>query len=251
MSMHHASETHGPERLWHLSHPARRLLLLGPPLVLAVFTVLHPQPDVNTQALLDASTWFMAYHVIQLPLLGLVTVSVFLLADELGRASAWPTCLGMGAFLLFFGSYDTLAGMGTALAMRSTSGLPASQQDAVFNIVKDWPGMEMWVFWLSIVGTWGWVLAVGYLAFAARSAGMPRAQWIPLGMAAFFLLGGHPAPFGTLAFGSLFVATLVHERRSGRAQVAAPAPGAVVAGGQEASAPLRRQRWAHGRGADA
>lgn len=249
MSEQRTSETIGSGVLWHLSNPARRLLLLVPPLVLSVFTVLHPQPDVNTQALREASTWFMGYHMIQLPLLGLVTISVFLLADELGRASAWPTCLGMGAFLLFFGSYDTLAGMGTGLAMRSTNGLPTSQQDAVFDIVKDWPGLEMSVFWLSLVGTWGWVLAVGYLAYSARASGARRGQWIPLAMAAFFLMGGHPAPFGTLAFGSLFVAALMHERQSARAKVA-PA-GTSAAAPRAAAVPLDRQGSALGGGVDA
>jgi hypothetical protein len=209
-------QTTGRDRLWQLPTPARRLLLLGPPLALAGFTILHPQPDEHTQALMDASTWFMAYHMVQLPLIGLVAISVLLLADEFGRASAWPICLGMGTFLVFFSAYDTLAGIGTGLAMRGTRGLSESQQDTVFDLVKTWPAADPWVFWLSIVGTGGWVLALGYLTVTTRAAGAPRAQWIFLGLAAFFLMLGHPAPFGTVAFGSLFIATLIHERQSSR-----------------------------------
>jgi hypothetical protein len=191
-------------------------------LAFAAFTILHPQPDENTQALMDASTWFMAYHMIQLPLIGLVAVSVLLLADAFGRASAWPVCLGMGTFLVFFSAYDTLAGVGTGLAMRGARGLPETQQDAVFSLVKTWPAAEPWVFWLSIVGTGGWILALGYLTITARAGGVPRAQWIFLGLAAFFLLLGHPAPFGTLAFGSLFIAALIHERHTSHAHGRAP-----------------------------
>ena len=202
----------GGDRLWHLSPLTRRLLVVGPPLVLAGFTVIHPQPDENTQALMDASTWFMGYHMIQLPLIGLVAVSVLLLADDFGRASAWPTCIGMGAFLLFFGAYDTLAGIGTGLAMRSARGLPEAEQDVVFGIVRTWPALEPWVFWLSLVGTAAWVLALGCLAGWARAAGAARVQWVLLALAAFFLLFGHPAPFGTLAFASLFIAAVLHER---------------------------------------
>lgn len=204
----------GPSTIWQLSTRTRRVLLLAPPLVLAGFTVLHPNPDHNVQALMDASTWFMAFHMIQLGLVGLVAVSVFVLADQFHRASAWQTCLGMGVFLVYFSAYDTLAGIGTGLAMKSARDLPTSQQDALFEIVHDWPALEPWVFWLAILGTFGWALAVGYLAVVARAAGAPRAEWLFIGLAAFFLLLGHPAPFGTIAFGSLFIAALLHERQA-------------------------------------
>jgi len=210
------SKANGRDRLWHLPTPAHRLFLIGPPFALAVLTVFHPDPDENTEALADASTWFMAYHMIQLPLVGLVAISVLLLADAFGRASAWPVCLGMGTFLVFFSAYDTLAGIGTGLAMRGTRGLSESQQDTVFEIVKTWPAADPWVFWLSFLGTGGWILAVGYLAYTARAAGAPRAEWVFIGLAVAFLMLGHPAPFGTLAFGSLFLAAVVHEREASR-----------------------------------
>ena len=234
-----------PHPLWHLPAPARRALLIAPPLVFAGFTILHPQPDENTRALVEASTWFMAYHMIQLPLIGLVAISVLLLADGFGRASAWPVCLGMGTFLVFFSAYDTLAGIGTGLAMRGTRGLPDKQQDIVFDLVRTWPATEPWVFWLSVVGTGGWVLALGYLTVAVRAAGAPRALWISLGLAACFLLLGHPAPFGTIAFGSLSIATLVHalhdasprpggrHRPEGESASAAPSTRSGAGGGRD------------------
>jgi hypothetical protein len=197
---------------WRLPLPLRRALLVIPPSALAVLEVLHPQPDFSVQGLLDASRWFAWFHVIQLVLTGLVAVSVMLLAADYGRASAWTTRLGIGGFLLFFGAYDTLAGIGTGLAMHTARELPAAQQEGVFAVVKDWPGVSP-VFALSIVGTLGWVVAVGALALAARRRGASRLEWIALALAALFLMGGHPFPAGTLAFGSLFVAVLFHEWR--------------------------------------
>ena len=195
---------------WWLPLPLRRALLLTPPFGLAVLEIFHPQPEFNVQALLDASTWFAWFHVIQLVLTGLVALSVLLLAADYGRATAWTTRLGIGVFLVFFSAYDTLAGIGTGLAMRSARDLSAAQQEGVFTVVKDWPGVGP-VFALSILGTLGWVVAVGTLALAARRLGASRPEWITLALAAVFLLGGHPFPQGTLAFGSLFVAVLFHE----------------------------------------
>jgi hypothetical protein len=198
---------------WWLPLPLRRALLLTPPFALAVLEIFHPQPDFNVQALLDASTWFAWFHVIQLVLIGLVAISVLPLAADFGRATAWTTRLGIGVFLVFFSAYDTLAGIGTGLAMNSARNLSAAQQEGVFAVVKDWPGLGP-PFALSILGTLGWVVAVGTLALAARRLGASRPEWIALVLAAVFLMGGHPFPQGTLAFGSLFVAALFHEWRS-------------------------------------
>jgi hypothetical protein len=202
------------ERAWPMPVPFRRVLLLAPPLLLAGLEYLHPQPDETTQALMDVSTWFAGFHVIQLALTGLVGLSVLLLADSFGRANAWVTRLGVGVFLVFFSAYDAVAGIGTGLAMRSARHLSAVQQEGVFDVVKDWPAVGP-PFALSIVGTLGWVGAVGALALAARRQGAPRLEWIFIGLAAVFLLGGHPFPQGTLAFGCFFVAALLREFRGG------------------------------------
>ena len=73
---------------------------------------------------------------------------------------AWQTGIGIGLFLICFSAYDTLAGIGTGLAMRSARALPVAEQDAVFSIVEDWPGLDPWAFWLALLGTFGWILAV-------------------------------------------------------------------------------------------
>ncbi len=205
--------SHPAGSTWQLPAALRRVLLLVPPLVLAGLEIAHPQPEMTVQAIMDASTWFATFHVIQLALIGLVAMSVLLLADNYGRATAWPTRIGIGMFLVFFSAYDTLAGIGTGLAMRSARDLPATQQEGVFIVVKDWPGLAA-PFALSILGTGGWVVAVGALALAARRQGAPRREWLMLVLAAVFLMAGHPFPGGTLAFGSFFVAALCNELRS-------------------------------------
>ena len=122
-------------------------------------------------------------------------------------------------FMVFFSAYDTLAGIGTGLAMRSARGLSAAQQEGVFLVVKDWPGLAHRSHSASSEHG-GWVVAVGGLALAARRQAAPRREWLVLGLAAVFLMAGHPFPGGTLAFGSFFVAALCYELRSSRAGTA-------------------------------
>jgi len=190
----------------------RRLLILVPPLLLGCLEVIHPQPDVNTQAVMDVSTWFAGFHFIQLALIGPVALSVLLLANSFGRANTWITRLGLGVFMVFFSAYDAVAGIGMGLAMRSARDLSAIQQEGVFNVVEDWPALGP-PFALSIIGTLGWVVAVGALALAARRQGAPRREWILLGLAAVSLMAGHPFPAGTVAFGCFFIAALLRESR--------------------------------------
>jgi len=204
-------------KAWDLPTTVRRVLLLAPPLAFAGFEALHPQPEVNPQAVMDVATWFAAFHAIQLVLIGLVAVSVLLLAQDFGAADAWSTRIGLGAFLIVFSAYDAIAGIATGLAMRSARDLPPAQQEGVWQTVKEWPAFDVPVFTLNVVGTLGWVLALIGVALAARRARAPRAEWIFILLAGIFLLAGHPFPGGTLAFGCLFVAAALHEwsRRSG------------------------------------
>ena len=206
---------HGADPTWRLPMPLRRVLLLLPPLLLAGLEIIHPQPEANAQAVMDVSTWFAGFHVIQLVLIGAVALSVLLLADSFGRANAWITRLGIGAFLVFFSAYDAVAGIGMGLAMRSARDLSPTQQEGVLNVVKDWPALGP-PFALGIIGTAGWVAAVGALALAGRRQGAPRREWILVGLAAVCLLGGHPYPAGTVAFGCFFLAALLHEIRAAK-----------------------------------
>lgn len=186
-------------------HPVlRRLVLLGTPLALALLEILHPQP-VGVRENVEQAGWFFAFHMIQLPLIGLIALAVYLLTDGLEGRAANVSRWAVGVFAVFYSAYDATAGIATGLVLRNAQGLSAEAQAIIYEAVKDLPGLSL-AFSLSIVGTLGWVVAVIAAALALRRAGLSRGPYILLVLAALFLLGGHPFPFGTLAFGCFFAA---------------------------------------------
>jgi hypothetical protein len=196
-----------------LSDTARRVLILIPPLVVAVYEIFHPRPDVNAAAVMDVAGWFALFHAIQLVLFPLLVLSIALLAQNLGVFGHWVTRLGLVLVLVFFSAYDAIAGIATGLAMRAARDLPVAEQNAVFEVVKDWPGFEPAVFAIGAVAVLGLAAALAMLTLGARRLQVGRGPVILLAGATIVAIGGHPFPFGTVSFGCLFLAALWLDRR--------------------------------------
>jgi hypothetical protein len=148
----------------------------------------------------------MWFHIIQVPLTGLIALAVCLLTDGLQGRAVMVSRWAISVFAVFFSAYDATAGIATGSAMRNAQGLSAVAQEAVHEAVIDMPGLSL-IFGLSIVGTGAWVVALIAAAIALRRAGASRGSFIFLILAGGFLMGGHTFPFGTLAFGCFFLAT--------------------------------------------
>src|SRR5918998_5967633 len=193
----------------------RRVVLLGAPLVLALLEIFHPERPTSAGEAVEQGVWFMWFHIIQVRLSGLIALAVYLLTEGLeGRAvnvSRWA----IGVFAVFFSAYDAAAGIGTGYALRNAQGLSAEGQAAVYETVKDLPLFSL-PFGLSIVGSLAWAVALVAAAMALRRAGASRGPFVLLILAAVFLMGGHPYPAGTLAFGCFFLAAAWLELAPGR-----------------------------------
>ena len=192
----------------------RRVVLLGSPLALAILEIFHPQPT-GVAGAVEQGGWFMWFHIIQLPLTGLIALAVYLLTEGLDGRAVMVSRWAIAVFAVFFSAYDAAAGIATGYALRNAQGLPAGAQQAIHEAVIDMPGLSL-IFGLSIVGTGAWVVALIATAIALRRAGAPLGPFILLILAGVFLMGGHPSPAGTLAFGCFFLATAWLELAPGR-----------------------------------
>jgi hypothetical protein len=120
----------------------RRVVLLGTPLALAILEIFHPQPGGVGEAV-EQGGWFMWFHIIQVPLIGLIALAVYLLTEGLEGRAVMVSRWAIGVFAVFFSAYDAAAGIGTGYALRNAQGLPAGAQEAVHEAVIDMPGLSL------------------------------------------------------------------------------------------------------------
>jgi hypothetical protein len=193
----------------------RGVVLLGVPLALAVLEIFHPERPNSASEAVEQGVWFMWFHFIQVPLIGLMALAVYLLTAGTEALTTGVSRWAIGVFAVFFSAYDAAAGIGTGYALRNARELPAGAQQAIYEAVKDMPVVSL-IFVLSVVGSLAWVVALVAAALSLRRAGAPLGPFILLILAGVFFLGGHPYPAGTLAFGSFFLAALWLEFAPGR-----------------------------------
>jgi hypothetical protein len=193
----------------------RGVVLLGVPLALAVLEIFHPERPNSASEAVEQGGWFMWFHFIQVPLIGLMALAVYLLTAGMEGLTTGVSRWAIGVFAVFFSAYDAAAGIGTGYALRNARGLSAGAQEAIYEAVKDMPVVSL-IFGLSVVGSLAWVVALVGAALSLRRAGASLGPFILLILAGVFFLGGHPYPAGTLAFGSFFLAAAWLEFAPGR-----------------------------------
>jgi hypothetical protein len=150
----------------------RRVVLLGSPLALAILEIFHPNPTNDAEAV-EQGAWFMWFHIIQVPLIGLIALAVYLLTEGLEGRAVMVSRWAIAVFAVFFSAYGAAAGIATGYALRNAQGLPTGAQQAIHEGVIDMPGLSL-IFGLSIVGTGAWMVALIAAAIALRRAGAPE-----------------------------------------------------------------------------
>lgn len=207
----------------------RRLVLLGTPLVTAILMLFHPLPyeDIVGE-LVPIASWWTALHTIQFVLFAFMGAAVWLLTEGLRGVAATTSKVAAVVFALFYDIGDAVAGISTGILARSAANLPAEEQAAVAGAVemlfRD-PTKNLFF----TVGIFAWIVALVAAAVALFWAGAPRAPLFLLPFPVFFMSFDHAFPFGSLTFGSFFLAALWLElaRRKRVPDEGDPHPGAV------------------------
>ncbi|MFI5012887.1 MAG: hypothetical protein ACHQAY_11110 [Hyphomicrobiales bacterium] len=169
--------------------------------------------------------WWFVLHMIQTPMVGLVSVGLCLLVGRVREtdaavavALAWLSRAATLVFLLYYTALDSIGGTGLGRLILNTQALADSGQltpeqvEGISRLLNvNWT--DPWVggvgSFISQTGSWA-VFASALFAAAALLLAR-RAPWPPLIVLVGFgweLQTSHASPHGPIAFGLLIVAAL-------------------------------------------
>jgi hypothetical protein len=168
--------------------------------------------------------WWFALHMIQTPMVSLVAVGLWLVADRVNDSAgaaavalAWLSRAATLVFLIFYTALDAIGGIGLGRSMLTVESLAASGQlnpQQVDGVVRFLNMMwaDPWVggvdSFVSEIGSWAVfvaALAAAIGLFVSRSV-----PWPPLLILVAFgweLQTSHASPHGPIAFVLLIIAS--------------------------------------------
>jgi hypothetical protein len=218
-------------------HPAqftrpRLALLIAVPLAWAALLWFHGGADRDAiyAGLRDEVTAWQIVHAGTLVFIGLMGLALYLLVRDLPGRAAAISRWAIGPFVLLYGAWEAVIGLGTGALVQHANGMPAGDRAAVAdaiqglqdNVIIGDPGV------VGALGAIAWMTAAIAAAFAYRRAGAPTAISVLLGLSAIIV--AHPPPVGPagLACFAAAVGLLAFSRRVTRA-AEAPPPAPVLA----------------------
>lgn len=197
-------------------------LVLSGPLLLTLVAIIHPTgADLVANASHHPDLW-LTVHVLQLPLFGLVALSLFFLAYGRGGLARGINLLGVWLFLVFYTAMDTLAGIASGVLATRAQDLPSDEQQVILDQIPalsadfsaPLTGAGWAAFTLTVLGGLGWVMATIGAAVVLRTKGIPLGACILVGLGALYFM--HDMPTAPFAAASLLLGTVwavVHARR--------------------------------------
>jgi hypothetical protein len=191
----------------------QRIIILGTPLALGLLEIWHPvglPGKTPYESVLPKVDWWLTLHLLQLPLFGLLGLSVILLVNNLRGWAATLSRIGMAFFIVFYSALDSIMGIAGGLLIRSARDLSSSIQIFAakqFNLLLFDPLVGGSTFSLvGILGGGGWAIGVIGAAIALGKAGAPRLSVVLL-IASGILFGlAHVPPTGPLGMACFFIA---------------------------------------------
>jgi hypothetical protein len=200
---------------------------IGVPLAWAVLLMFHPGGEgesITYAEVQDKVTPWMVVHLGMLFFIPLIAVVIYLLLRGIEGTAARVARIALVPFVLFYGAFETLVGLGTGILVHDVNGLVGAEKAAGAALLEEFNDNVL-------IRAFGVFPSIGSLAFIVaaiatgialrRHAGAPLIVPVLLGLSGF-LITAHPPPFGPTGLGLFIVAVLIFARS--QAAERAPAP---------------------------
>jgi hypothetical protein len=199
--------------------------LIGVPLAWAVLLLFHPTGEGEAITYADVQeevTRFLVVHLGMLVFIPLMAGVVYLLVRGIEGTAARVCRIALVLFVVFYGAWEALVGIGTGILVNDINGLAASDRAVAAPLVGE-------INDNILIRGFGVLVSIGSVAFITaaiaagvalhRHAGAPLAVTVLLALSGF-LITAHPPPFGPVGL-ALFIAAVLLLVRS---EAARPAP---------------------------
>ena len=205
----------------------RRLVLLGAPLFLAGWMLLHPWPYDDVEGkLLPIAGWWTTLHAVQFVLFCFAGAAIWLLVGGLRGVDATVARVGAVVFVISYNAGDAVAGIATGILAGRAAGASSAGREGYVAAVQalfDDPLKNL----AFEVGIYAWVAALLAAFVALYRSGVPWPPLLLLLPAAYFMVGDHARPYGSIVFGCFFLCALFvewyrKEQGWGSSRVSAP-----------------------------
>jgi hypothetical protein len=202
---------------------------IGMPLAWAVLLWFHPNVDADDVlgTLRDDVVTYQVVHVGTLVGIGLIGLALYMLVRDMPGTAAKVSRMAIGPFVVLYGAWETVVGLGVGALVQHANDAPAAQQAAIAETIQS-IGQNSLVGDAGIVGLLGflaWVVATVAAAVAYKNAGAPVAAWMLLGLS--LLIGSHPPPIGPIGlvcFAGAVALLARHERAPAVVSARPPVP---------------------------
>ena len=195
------------------------------PVAWAILLLFHPGGEGTDiyQELHDKVDTWMVVHIGMLVFIPLFAVAVFVLIRDLETTAARVSRIALVFFVVFYGAFETLQGIGVGTLVDELNGLSqvdeATREDLTQDFAENILFRDFGVF--VSIGNIAMVTAMIGAGMALRHVGAPRSVLILLILSGF-LITAHPPPYGPLGLALFVIAVLLFLRN----QATAPVPGA-------------------------
>ena len=203
--------------------------LIGVPLAWAVLLLSHATGEgeaITYADVQDEVTRWLVVHLGMLVFIPLMAGAVYLLVRGIESTAARVCRIALVLFVVFYGTWEGLVGIGTGILVDDINGLAASERAAAAPLVNEYNDNIL----IRAFGVLGSIGSVAFItaAIAAgialhRQAGAPLAVTVLLGLSGF-LITAHPPPYGPIGLVLFIAAVLLYVR----SEAAGPAPARVT-----------------------